>query len=213
MPGVASDSEGEPVCITVRFSLPNYPPVAIPLDWWHETTGQTGAIDEKSSWKMYAGQQTVRKITTDMIDACRAILKRESSITSLSDLLELKQDMSGRFGWDPRASRGALDVGYSPNDLGLPVSTYPFTELLAMIGIQSFFPPRIALPTSITSSRAWHEIGDDEDAFEYELWTAPLPISLARIASFKQTTSGGRRLRSIRARRKNYSNLTLSQPC
>ena len=48
--------------------------------------------------------------------------------------------MTGRFGFDPRSSWDTLNTGYSPNDQGEEVDSYPATELLAAIGLQTFPP-------------------------------------------------------------------------
>lgn len=148
------------------------------LDWWYETLTPQKKIKAKSAWKMYAGQQTAEKISRDM--ATRAAQKIEgNSIAHITDLIKLSADMSGRFGFDPRSSRNALDTGYSPNDLNRPVATFFFAELLTAIAAQHFFPQRTQQAKGITSSRGWIE----NDVFQYALWKVPLPIALARLAA------------------------------
>ncbi len=178
----------------------------IALDWWQETVEATGAIDKKSAWKMYAGQQTIEGITSDMIALCSQLAKPLLS-GLLSDLLAANAGMTGRFGFDPRSTRSALDVGYSPNDLGLPVATYPFAELLAAFGLQSFFPGRCGIPGRLASTRAWY-VADGGSAFLYRLWQNPLPIALARVAATADAFTTAIPLQAPRATRKNYSNLT-----
>jgi hypothetical protein len=106
-------------------------PFRVGLDWWVETLHQDGSIGEKSAWKMYAGQQTVSGIIRDMVAACAGFDSGGASEPRLGHLLDYSVNMTGRFGFDPRSSRNALDVGYSPNDLQMPIATYPFAELLS----------------------------------------------------------------------------------
>ena len=120
----------EPSRIEVDFIPEGRPRFTVPLDWWYETLSQAGEIAEKSAWKMYAGQQTVQKIVTDMLKEAAAMPQP----ASIAELLAARAPMSGRFGFDPRSSRDALNAGFSSNDLGLPVDTYPFAELLVTFG-------------------------------------------------------------------------------
>ena len=208
---------GEPTVIDVAFAPLGRPDFTVPLDWWFETAKESGEVKDKSAWKMYAGQQTVEKITGDMVSEAVALGKRGSLPNTLTDLLAFETAMSGRFGLDPRSSRNALDVGFSSNDLGLPVNTAPFAELLAVFGLASFFPGRAGRADKLGSCRGWQErkkATDDQKAqepgFRYCLWSRPLPVALARRAAFRAEPDD-LTLLSVRATRKNYSNLTLAQ--
>jgi hypothetical protein len=198
----------EPARIDARFNPPNRPPFKVPLDWWYETLTADGEIAEKSAWKMYAGQQTVKKIMSDMIASAASM----TAPSSLADLLLANIAMSGRFGFDPRSSRDALNVGYSPNDLGSPVATYPFAELLVTFGAASFFPSRTARAGDLVSTRGWLGRGATRSGFVYHLWPSPLPVFLARFAAGPIGTPDALALLAGRATRKNYSNLLLAQP-
>ena len=110
-----------------------------------------------------------------------------------------------RFGFDPRSSRNALDTGYSANDLSISIPTYPFAELLALVGAASFFPSRLARPGELESTRGWS--GKYPKGFHYVAWANPLPVALARIAA---TRGEGVRLFSRKAFRDKYSNLTFA---
>jgi CRISPR-associated protein Csb3 len=194
--------------INVKFIPEGRDAFTVPLDWWYETLTTKGEIDEKSAWKMYAGQQTVKKITTDMVE--QAALLPEP--TFLADLLTARAPMSGRFGFDPRSSRDALNAGFSSNDLGLPVETYPYAELLVTFGVGAFFPSRCGRAGDLTSARGWRGRGIDRPGFAYHLWPSPLPVMLARLAASPMGASGGPLLLAGRATRKNYSNFLLAQP-
>ncbi|MDT4896439.1 MAG: CRISPR-associated endonuclease/helicase Cas3 [Acidobacteriota bacterium] len=178
------------------------------FDWWYESLTPEGGIN-KSGWKMYAGQQKAEKITLDMIQKCQKL-----NCENLSEILQQTSKVSGSFGFDPMASRNALDVGYSPNDLNLPVVTNPFSQLLAMFGAQNFFSTRTKQANEIVSSRGWTK-ENRRYFFDYSLWLMPVPIALARIlanAPAQVPENKTMNLRSPRATRDKYSNLTLSFP-
>ncbi|MFZ4984438.1 MAG: hypothetical protein ACOYLF_03160 [Blastocatellia bacterium] len=178
------------------------------IDWWYEKLSPNGTIKEKSGWKMYAGNQSVEGIVGKMTGVISTELKNRQT-TSLTELLQLSAGMSGRFGFDPRSTRNALEAGFSPNDLKLPVTTYPVAELLASIGANYFFPPRTSPEGGTTSARGWIE----NRTFQYALWQSPLPLTLARLAA-----SGGgfdRRalifLHADRVSRDKYSNFKMAR--
>src|ERR1700682_5723030 len=177
------------------------------LDWWYETITPQKRIKAKSAWKMYAGQQTAEKISREMATQAAQLL-HENAAARISDLLKLSAGMTGRFGFDPRSSRNALDTGYSPNDLKLPIATFPFAELLTAIAAQHFFPPRTQQAKSITSSRGWIA----NDVFRYALWKTPLPITLARMAAIGAAINRDDviPLRAERANRDKYSNFRMA---
>jgi len=198
----------EPSRIDVRFSPSGGEPFLVSLDWWFETLTSSGDIAEKSAWKMYAGQQTVEKIVTDMLGEVAAL----PLPSSLAELLTIRVPMSGRFGFDPRSSRDSLNAGYSSNDLGLSVDTYPFAELLVTFGAAGFFPSRCGRAGELASSRAWRGRDEGRAGFAYHLWPEPLPVVLARIAAGPAGAPGAPQLLAPRATRKNYSNFLLAQP-
>lgn len=210
----ARPAQGEaPVRLAVEFAPAHQAPFSVALDWWFETAELDGAIRDKSSWKMYAGQQTIEGIIGDMLTEAAQLLTQLRAGAPIADWLDQSAEMTGRFGFDPRASRNALDVGYSSNDLHLPVRTFVFAELLAAFGLHSFFPARTGQPGRLQSSRGWRgaDDGEGEKGFAYCLWPDPLPVALARLAAIRPTAPGARTLFSPRAMRKNYSNLTLAR--
>jgi CRISPR-associated protein Csb3 len=202
-----------PVRVVVKFAPPGKPPFSVALDWWFETAELDGTIREKSAWKMYAGQQTIEGIVGDMLNEAAKLRAGLAAGTPGAGLLDQSAEMTGRFGFDPRASRNALDVGYSANDLHLPVRTFVFAELLAMFGLHSFFPARTSQAGMLQSTRGWRgaDDGEGEKGFAYCLWPEPLPVILARLAAARPHSAAARTLFSPRAMRKNYSNLTLAR--
>ena len=198
----------EVIRLEANFSNTDKQTESFIFDWWYESLTQTGEIN-KSGWKMYAGQQKAEKITLDMIQKCQKLV-----CENLTDVLKQTSKVSGSFGFDPSASRNALDVGYSPNDLNLPVMTNPFSQLLAMFGTQNFFSTRTKQTNTINSSRGWTK-ENRKYYFEYSLWLMPVPIGLARnLANTPAHISAQqiRTFRSLRASRDKYSNLTLAIP-
>lgn len=204
---VANDAK-EVIRLEASFSGSNEQTEKFILDWWYESLTQEGEIN-KSGWKMYAGQQKAEKIALDMIQKCQKL-----NCENLSKILRQTSKVSGSFGFDPMASRNALDVGYSPNDLNLPVLTNPFSQLLAMFGAQNFFTTRTKQANEIVSSRGWTK-KNRRYFFDYSLWLIPVPIALARSLANAPTQvpeSKALKFRSPRATRDKYSNLTLSFP-
>lgn len=205
---VGRSSAGEVTHLEATFSKAQIQIEKIVLDWWYESLKPSGEIN-KSGWKMYAGQQKAEKISLDMVQKCQHL-----ACGSLTDVLRQTRKVSGSFGFDPAASRNALDVGYSPNDLNLPVVTSPFSQLLAMFGAQNFFPSRTLHSADIVSSRGWTK-DNRKYFFDYALWLVPVPIALARSfanGSAGSTTKKILKFRSPRASRDKYSNLTLATP-
>ena len=204
---IPKDSE-KPICVEVEFTPEGRDAFTVPLDWWYETLTIEGDIAEKSAWKMYAGQQTVKKITTDMIEQAAAM----PVPATLAALLTVKALMKGRFGFDPRSSRDALNAGFSSNDLGLPVDTYPYAELLAALGAGAFFPSRCGRAGDLTSARGWRGRDEGRAGFAYFLWPSPLTVLLARLAAGPVGFPAALFLVAGRNGRGEYSNFEFAQP-
>jgi hypothetical protein len=198
--------------VSIRVDFPhNDGKIHFDLDWWYDSLDREGKIKDRGAWKMFAGQQKAEKIALDMVKVCRTLA--DSVSDKLQNIIETSAEMSGRFGFDPRSSRNALDVGYSPNDLNLPIDTYPFLELLAMFGLQNFFPHRTSKAGGSNSCRGWHK-RNHKTYFDYALWREPQTISLARIfaSGFEGVTEEISSFSSIKAKRKDYANLSISIP-
>lgn len=205
---IFANDEKEVVRLSADFSNAENQTETFVFDWWYESLTRDGGIN-KSGWKMYAGQQKAEKIALDMTQKCQKL-----SCENLASILKQNSKVSGSFGFDPLASRNALDVGYSPNDLNLPVMTNPFAQILAMFGTQNFFATRTMPSGKINSSRGWTR-ENSRYYFEYSLWFTPVPINLARsLANSPQNFLKDKikKFRSPRASRDKYSNLTLAYP-
>lgn len=124
------------------------------LSWW---------LDE------LAGRQTRFKTWSAHNSAEGLIASLSSQIKGdeIADvnLLQQRVGMTSRLGLDPRSSWNTLDTGFSPNDQQLPVDTYPATELLAAIGLETFRP------------------SPADDGYVYAIWSNTLPVIVARAAA------------------------------
>jgi len=153
-------SDGKPVKdakktmpVQLNFPRDGAPAISLRLSWWiDEIAGK------QLEFKTWGSHQTSHGLINDLAKAIR--------VESIDDktVLEYSIGMTGRIGLDPRSSWNALDEGFSPNNQGLPVETYPATELLAAVGLQTFTP-------------ASHEA-----SYIYTCWTAPLPAIVGRAA-------------------------------
>ena len=125
--------------------------VKLRLSWWlDELAGhQTG-------FKMWGAHQTSEGLISNM---AAAIVMDEMDDEGV---LESSIGMKGRIGLDTRSSWNTLDEGFSPNDQNLRVDTYPATELLAAIGLETFRP------------------GLADGGYIYACWSAPTPTIFAR---------------------------------
>lgn len=122
------------------------------LNWW---------MREGDDFKLWAGRVNPDNLVRDLLDACAKV--RVGALKG--ELLSVTVPMTKRLGADPRSSWISLDLGYSPDAQGIRVHTRPFTELLAMIGLQTFLPRTL-------------ESGE----FTYRVWHSNLPLLPARLA-------------------------------
>ncbi|MFN0198914.1 MAG: hypothetical protein ACKVT0_19370 [Planctomycetaceae bacterium] len=150
-------------------------PVSLRLSWWlDELAGrQTG-------FKTWSAHKTSEGLIGDMTSAICV-----NEITDAS-ILQQRVGMTSRLGLDTRSSWNTLDEGFSPNDQSLPVDTFPATELLAAIGLETFRPALSG------------------DGYIYACWSIPMPTIVARaVASGNVYIAGTSRYRfEIRARGK-----------
>jgi hypothetical protein len=181
------------------YVIVDFGPFKMRLDWWYDYVNEVtdGRIFEKSSWKFFAGQQSVFATTKDLIQTSAKTLPTAPSLT---DLVCYREKITGRFGFDPLASKSALDAGYSADSLGEAVTTSVVAELLGLFAIQVFFPPRWG-----ALARGWIEVEEEKLGFVYCLWEEFLPLTLARVASIRNREE---QLFSEKKNRKHYGNLS-----
>lgn len=129
------------------------------LDWWLTPYGD----GDKSELKIWAGQQRPDGKINDMRQAWHQLREPSRRDNLPSPLLARRRPLTGRFGFDPSTSWEAVDVGFSPDEQGLPVQTAPATELLAAVGLQR------CRPAVVEGRGRW---------FSYRTWRDPVEISL-----------------------------------
>lgn len=183
-------------CGGLEFTLPDKQVVV--LDHWYEWAhASQGRIvqrlekrDGKSRWKFWAGKQdeaSIKKgtysaslrgiagLSLDLVNAATSL----SSVQKLQDLLAFTSPGSSRLNLDAVATRSSIDRGISANDAaksGGSSPGRPALELLAAIGLSTFFPPRRE------GDNAPHGVvGVRKRVFSYCTWSPHLPLALARM--------------------------------
>jgi CRISPR-associated protein Csx14 len=141
--------------------------LSVRLSWWlDELTGK------QTSLKTWSAHSTSEGLISQMAEAIP-----QSGITEQS-AFDFCVGMTSRLGVDTRSSWNTLDEGFSPNDQTLPVDTYPVTELLAAIGLETFRPTKI------------------KHGYCYACWLTPMPTLVAcAIASGSVSIQGISRYR------------------
>jgi CRISPR-associated protein Csb3 len=144
--------------IAKRYKNPLIAPVMVgglELNWWLNQFR-----DDKNSFKMWAG--TSRPV--DMLTKYQQLMGEvEVDENVLQHAVKAKTGKSS-FGFDTRASRNALTLGYSQKEAGDASALYPETEFLCAIGLQNFRPAKDS----------------------YFVWRRPVPISIAHAAAIQE---------------------------
>ena len=127
---------------------------SIELNWWLNQYGT-----EKSMLKLWAG-------TTRPVDMLRRYQQSVGMVDEdmLQRSIKTKTGKSS-FGFDTRASRDALAVGYSQKEAGDASVLYPATEFLCAVGLQNFRPI---------------------SELAYFVWRRPVPVSIAHGAAVQE---------------------------
>jgi CRISPR-associated protein Csx14 len=123
------------------------------LNWWLNET-----LTGKSALKTWGGQQTPRRVLEEL-------LRHLDYSKPFDGLFNTAVYTKSRFGVDARSAWEALDAGYSPNDESQAAVTFPWVEVLAVIGLQGFRPAKQA-----------------RKPYRYATWSTRLPIVTARAA-------------------------------
>ena len=139
--------------VTIAEDLSWVDLAGVRFNWW---------MREGDDFKLWAGQVNPDNLVRGLLDACDRVRARALE----GEVLSAATPLTRRFGADPRSSWISLDIGYSPNDQGIgAIHTRPFTELLAIIGLQTFLPRK-----------------RDARVFVYHIWQSMLPLLPARLA-------------------------------
>ncbi|WHZ15042.1 MAG: hypothetical protein OJF52_001883 [Nitrospira sp.] len=136
----------------------------------------------RDDFKLYSGNRSANRITTQMLQGVRAKPKRNQSIGELRNrgLRQLWQEqrealleapfevvtpMGGSFNFDPRGAWTSIDAGYSPNTQKDGIAASPVVEILAAIGLEHARPDQY-----------------ETRKVRYAVWGHPLPPMLGRAA-------------------------------
>jgi CRISPR-associated protein Csb3 len=140
----------------LKYTDPLIAPVMVEgleLNWW-----MNEFRDRKSNLKLWAG--TTRPV--DMLQRFQQVMGRLDG-NVLQHSVNVKHGKSS-FGFDTRASRDALMVGYSQKEAGDPSVIYPETEFLCAVGLQNFRPSKDT----------------------YLIWKRPVPVAVAHAAAVQE---------------------------
>jgi CRISPR-associated protein Csb3 len=140
----------------LKYAEPLIAPVMVEgleLNWW-----MSEFRDRKSNLKLWAG--TTRPV--DMLKRFQQVMG-EVDGNVLQHSVKVKTGKSS-FGFDRRASRDALMVGYSQKEAGDPSVIYPETEFLCAVGLQNFRPSKDS----------------------YYIWKRPVPVAVAHAAAVQE---------------------------
>lgn len=180
----------------LRFVFEGGSGPSLTVDTWTQTRIEKGkpTVLANPPWNFWSGNQTTLKIWRGLR---LALLKQLPQLRRHDEasLFGWRVPLTGRFGFDPGAAWNALDVGFSPNTLQMPVASSPATEMLAAIGIQRFRPL----------------LSDDRRSFLYATWGLPLlPSAAAAVASSLVVIKTATRFRGYIVDRGQYAALGYS---
>ncbi|MBX9622591.1 MAG: hypothetical protein K2X82_02140 [Gemmataceae bacterium] len=182
----------------LRFTFDGGSTTAMTLDAWMTVRPDKGVVQATANppWNFWSGQQTSKRIWTALREALAGQL-RTLDPSALPYLFTQRLMLTGRFGFDPGPAWNPLDVGFSPNEQGIPVESSAAVELLAAVGLQRF-RPRLAA---------------DRQSFFYATWGRPLgPAAGAAAAAGGVEALPGSRYRGRVVNRGQYAALGHSTP-
>lgn len=175
-------------CGALEFSLPQKPVLVV--DHWYEWAyvvdntilgkrEKAPKRDGKSRWKLWAGKHEERGAGGLALDFVASV-RQDFEPKAFQDLLGLTVARSSGFKLDPATTLSSIDRGISANDAKkVKVERVrPLLELLAAIGLSTFFPPRRE------GDNAPHGVvGVRKRLFTYSTWSPHLPLALARMTA------------------------------
>jgi hypothetical protein len=131
-------------------------PFGLRLDWWADTRAGGDRL------KVWAGRMSNARIAKAMKDAI-AHERDQPDILNWGAVVYDVEDRTKKvepFYFDARRGGNArpVDVGFSPDPLGLTSVAYPYVEFLCFVGLQRMRPAPTSAPR----------------VFEYFTWSVPL---------------------------------------
>lgn len=175
-------------CGALEFALPEKRVLVV--DHWYEWAyvvhntilgkrEKAPKRDGKSRWKLWAGKHEERGAGGLALDLVASV-PQDFKPVGFPDLLGLTVVGSSGYKLDPATTRSSIDRGISANDAKkVKVERVrPLMELLAAIGLSTFFPPRRG------GENAPHGVvGVRKRVFTYYTWSPQLPLVLSRMAA------------------------------
>jgi len=175
-------------CGCLELSLPEKQVVVV--DHWYEWAyvvdntilgkrEKAPKRDGKSRWKLWAGKHDERGAGGLALDYLASV-PQDFRPAGFQDLLGLTVLGSSGYKLDPATTRSSIDRGISANDAKkVKVERVrPLLELLAAVGLSTFFPPRRE------GDNALHGVvGVRKRVFTYCTWSSHLPLALSRMAA------------------------------
>jgi CRISPR-associated protein Csx14 len=161
---VCGDIPVKPIIAPLEFELDDGGPRALVIDFWMRVDLVKGKVQAVSNppWNFWSGQQTPIRIWLPLRNALQGIIAKHSD-EQMVRLFTLRSPLKGRFGFDSLAAWNALDLGFSPNDQDMAVSSSPASELLSAIGLQRFRPL----------------VSPDRSIISYATWSVPASVLVA----------------------------------
>ena len=145
------------IVTALKYADPLIAPVmvgSLELNWWMNEFKN----DKRNNLKLYGGNSR----PVDMLKTFQHVMG-EVDGNVLQHSVNVRHGKSS-FGFDRRASRDALMVGYSQKEAGDPSVIYPETEFLCAVGLQNFRTTKDS----------------------YYIWKRPVPIAVAHAAAVQE---------------------------
>ena len=208
---VGTDEPLASVRVTVHI---NHKAEEFPIDYWYHLLARVDDAklkdklkEGKSAWKFWSGRMSIQK--TLMGEAKKPGLISGSleingeAPSSIASLLSVETETGSSLNLDAAVRRGALDRGIAANEAkratGDVAAARPALELLAAIGLSSFFPPR---RLGGERDRGVHSTaGCDGKNLTYCAWETEAPLALARLLARGVSVPGTKVLERLIARR------------
>lgn len=151
--------------------------VPLRLDWWLEKQSAGDRL------KVWAGTMRNYRIAKAMQACLRDQSFQHEGVLDAGCVVYEPDDLSKKvepFYFDARRGANAmsLDLGFSPDSLGMTSIAYPAVEFLTLVGLQRFRPAPMATPRASKEAQS-----ATRRVFRYFAWSTPLPVELAACAA------------------------------
>lgn len=141
-------------------------PFRIILDWWKDTRSGGRAL------KVWAGRMGSFRIARAMEHSLQQANLHDGELLDYAAVVFDPGEPDKKvepFYFDARRGSNArsVDLGFSPDALGMTIAAYPAVEFLCLVGLQRHRPT----PTAVSPR-----------TFDYHTWAAPLEVRVAPAA-------------------------------